>query len=207
MKYTTKNQLRLTAKTVHATLPAVISLAVLFALLLSGCSTVKPTVFLNRDYNFAYVERVAIVPFENLSNDQGAGPRLTHLFMTELLAAEAFDIVEPGEVIKALGKYTLPRKDLLTVDQIKELGKTLGVQALIIGTVNESTNNRSSGGPATVVTLDVRMMETEEGQIVWSATDTEGSRTFLSSLFGTEQRSYSEVARRCVRKTIDTLID
>jgi len=176
-------------------------------LLLTGCSTMGPTVFLHQEYNFAYVERVAVVPFENLSNDQGAGARLTHLFMTELLSAEVFDIVEPGEVVKVLGKYSLPRTDLITVDQAKELGKSLNVQALIIGTVNESTENRASGGPATVVTLDVRMIETETGETIWSATNTEGSRTFLSSLFGTEQRSYSEVARRCVRKIIDTLID
>ena len=177
------------------------------ALLLTSCSTMGPTVFLHQEYNFAYVERVAIVPFENLSSDQGAGARLTHLFMTELLSAEVFDVVEPGEVVKAMGKFSLPRKDLITVEQAKELGKALDVQALIIGTVDESTANRASGGPATVVTLDVRMLETETGETIWSATNTEGSRTFLSSLFGTEQRSYSEVARRCVRKIIDTLID
>ncbi len=186
---------------------AVIPVLLAVILMAAGCSTVRPTVFIHEEYNFAFVERVAIVPFENLSDDQGAGARLTHLFMTELLAAKVFDVVEPGEVVQALGKYPLPRKDLITMEQAKEIGKTLRVQALIIGSVNESKNNRAGGGPATVVTLQVRMVEIESGQTVWSATHTEGSRTFLSSLFGTEERSYSEVARRCVRRTIDTLID
>ena len=176
-------------------------------LIAGGCSGMGSTVFVHRDYNFNFVEKVAVVPFENLSNDQGASARITHLFITELLAADAFDIVEPGEVLVAISKLSLTRTDMLSEEQAKQLGKELGVQGLILGAVNESSGLRSAGNNETVVTLDVRMVETESAQTVWSATQTEGSKGFFSSLFGTSDKSQSEVARKCVRKVIKTLVD
>jgi len=164
------------------------------------------TVFIHREYNFAFVEKVAVLPFENLSTDQGASARVTHLFITELLATDAFDIVEPGEVLSATGRMNVTRFDLLSEEQAKQLGQALGVQGIILGTVNESTGARAAANEGTVVTLDVRMIETESAQTVWSATHTEGSRGFFASLFGTGQRSQSEVARKCVRKVIKTLV-
>lgn len=174
---------------------------------LTGCSGMGSTVFVHRDYNFSFVEKVAVIPFENLSNDQGASARVTHLFITELLAADAFDVVEPGEVLLALSKMSLTRSDMISEDQAKQLGKALGVQGVILGAVNESSGLRSAGNGETVVTLDVRMVETESAQTVWSATHTEGSKGFFSSLFGTSEKSQSEVARKCVRKVIKTLVD
>ncbi|MBK7093409.1 MAG: hypothetical protein IPH59_17125 [bacterium] len=176
-------------------------------MVLAGCSGMGSTVFVHRDYNFNFVEKVAVIPFENLSNDQGASARVTHLFITELLAADAFDVVEPGEVSLALSKMSLTRSDMISEDQAKQLGKALGVQGLILGAVNESSGLRSAGNGETVVTLDVRMVETESAQTVWSATHTEGSKGFFSSLFGTSEKSQSEVARKCVRKVIKTLVD
>ncbi len=163
------------------------------------------TVFVHRDYNFAFVEKVAVIPFENLSNDQGAGSRITLVFVTELLSTDAFDVVEQGEVLDAISKISMTRSDMLTEEQAKKLGTTLGVQAIILGTVNESSGGQA-GGNGTIVTLDVRMIESESAQTVWSATHTEGGRGFLSSIFGTGAKSQSEVARQCVRKVIKTLV-
>ena len=86
-----------------------------------ACSGMKPTVFVNKQYNFNFLEKVAVVPFENLSTDQGAGARITHIFLTEMLAAESFDIAEPGEVSKVTQKYIGSGGSALTRDQIKEI--------------------------------------------------------------------------------------
>jgi TolB-like protein len=171
----------------------------------AGCAGMGSTVFVHQNYNFNFVEKVAVVPFENLSNDQGASARVSHLFITELLATDAFDVVEPGEVLNAISKLSLTRTDMLSEDQAKQLGKALDVQAVILGSVNESSAAQAANRQI-VVTLDVRMVETESAQTVWSATHTEGSKSFLSSLFGTGQKSQSEVARQCVRKVIKTLV-
>ena len=182
------------------------SLWLLTTAFLVACSGMKPTVFVNKQYNFNFLEKVAVVPFENLSNDQGAGARITHIFLTELLAAESFDIAEPGEVSKVTQKYIGTGGSALTRDQITEIGKTLGVQGIILGSVNETSGSRAGGSATIEVTIDARMVETETGQTVWSATNTEGSRGFLASLFGTGDKSEAETSRKCVRRLIQTLV-
>lgn len=176
------------------------------AAMLVACSGMQPTVFVNRQYNFSFLEKVAVVPFENLSNDQGAGPRITHIFVTELLAAESFDLAEPGEVSKVTQKYIGSSGSSLTQEQIAEVGKALGVQGIILGSVNKSATFVSGGAAGAEVTIDVRMVETETGQTVWSATHTEGGRGFFASLFGTGGKSEAEAERKCVKRVIRTLV-
>jgi len=181
-------------------------LAVL-ASLLTGCAGMKPTIFLHPEYNFGYIEKVAVIPFENLSKEQGAASRATRLFVSELLATESFEVVEPGEVSRALEKFATIRAAQLTQAQLVEIGKQLGVQALFLGSVNESSSMRSGSASTSVVTMVVRLVETDEGVSVWSATHTEGGRGFWATLFGTGQKSESEVTRNCVKKTLKTLIN
>ncbi len=176
------------------------------ALVIGACSGMGPTTFLHPEFNFAYVERVGVIPFENLTKDQGAGARATRFFIAELLAAEAFDVVEPGEVARVLEKHMTSRTGDLTEEQAINVGKELGAQAVFLGSVGESSTVRSGAGSSNVVTLVVRMVETDTGQTVWSTTHTEGGRGFWSVLFGTGERSMSEVMRRCVKKSIKTLI-
>lgn len=176
-------------------------------LIFAGGCGIKPTVFLHPQFNFSFIERVAVVPFENLSSDQGAGARVTQIFVTELFSYEAFNIVEPGETGRVLEPYSIVRTSALTNEQIESIGRQLKVQALFLGTVTESSSQRSAGSNSNTVTLTVRLVETETGETVWSATHSEGGRGFWSAVFGTDSRSYSEVTRRCVRRIIDTLID
>ena len=180
--------------------------AALLIIFMAGCG-VKPTVFLHPQYNFRFVERVAVVPFENLSADQGAGARITQVFITELFASEVFDIVEPGETNRVLEPYSIVRTSALTKEQIRSIGKELNVQGLILGTVTESSSLRTGGSTFNTVTMVARMVETETGSTVWSATHSQGGRGFWSSIFGTENKSQSEVTRTCVHKIIGTLID
>lgn len=182
------------------------SLWLLTLLFFLGCSGMGPTVFVNPQYNFSFLEKVAVVPFENFSNDQGAATRATHIFITELLSTETFDVVEPGEVSKAVLKYNTGGGVSMTRDQIVEAGKALGVQGIILGSVNETTGLHGGASPSTDVTIDARMVETETGQTVWSATHTEGGHGFWASLFGTADKSASESTRKCVRRVIKTLI-
>ncbi len=90
--------------------------------ILTGCASMGSTVFIHRDYNFTFVEKVAVVPFENLSNDQSAGSRVTLLFVTELLSTDAFDVIEQGEVLSAISKISMTRSDMLTEEQTRKIG-------------------------------------------------------------------------------------
>jgi TolB-like protein len=173
---------------------------------LAGCGRQAATVFINPEFNFGYIERVAVVPFENLTQDQGAAARIGRLFIAELFAAKAFDIVEPGEVSRALERFGTVRAAELTAEQIEELGQELHAQGIIFGSVTESSGRMVRTGEGSACTLVVRMVETEQATTVWSATATAEGRGFWSRALGTGSKQESEVARECVDRAIRTLI-
>lgn len=180
-------------------------LIVTIALIIS-CGGIAPTVFLHPEFNFSYIERVAVVPFENVTRDQGAGFRTTRFFMSYLLSREVFEVVEPGEVKRVLEQHGITRTSDLTSQQIIDIGRELKVQALFLGSVNESSNMHSGSGVNNVVTVVARMVETDTGTSIWSATHTESGRSFWSSIFGGGEKSQSEVTRNCIKKVLNTLI-
>ncbi|RLA05501.1 MAG: hypothetical protein DRQ54_08005 [Gammaproteobacteria bacterium] len=184
-----------------------LALALLLALFGGGCGGTGATRFIHPEFDFSFVENVAVVPFENLSDAQGSGAQATRYFVTSLLASDAFLVIEPGEVARVLETQSLVRTAQLTDAQIKAVGRDLGVQGLFLGTVSESASLRSGSTTVSVVTVVIRLVETETGATVWSATNSDDSAGFWSTLFGTGQKSRSEVMRRCIDGCLDTLLD
>jgi TolB-like protein len=177
----------------------------LSAVSLAGCGGMRATRYINPDYSFAFVERVAVLPFENFSSEPDAGVRATRLLITELLASGAVDVVEPGEVNAALnrlaGLATPPSSE-----HIIALGKSLKAQAVILGSVSQSETVRSGTVTIPVVTLDTHMVETETGSAVWAVTHTEKGAGLGAKFLGTASEPISETMRRCVKKIVHKLV-
>jgi TolB-like protein len=165
----------------------------------------KTTQFSNPRFDFGFVEKIAVLPLENLSTDSQAGERTTRILITELLSSGAVDVVEPGEVRAALGRipgsHTTP-----TTEQVTRLGELLGVQAVITGAVTQSEMVRSGTISVPTVTLDLHMLETETGAPVWAATHTDRGSGVSTKILGTGVEPIAKTTRRCVRKTIRTLV-
>ena len=177
----------------------------LAALGAAGCATVAPTKFINPDYDFSYLQRVAVLPLEDLSQERDAGVRASRLLITELLATGAVNVVEPGEVSAALMKAGVVNSQP-TTEQVIAIGKQLGVQAVITGAVTQAENQRRGAALVPVVTIDLHMVETETGQAVWAATHTETGSNAATRLLGSGGRAISETMRRCVRELVETLV-
>ncbi|GAB4375987.1 MAG: DUF799 family lipoprotein [Acidobacteriota bacterium] len=183
----------------------IVRVATLLAVLgVAGCASVPKARFVHPEFDFGYVERVAVLPFGNLSPVRDAGEKAGRLFITELLATGAVDVVEPGEVRAAveavLGGGTDP-----TTEQIQALGRRLGVQALVLGTVTEFETVRSGASSVPVITIDAHMVETESGATVWAATHTVRGTTFSSRVFGSGALAGAEAMRRCVHELVEAL--
>ncbi len=186
-------------------------LPVLFLILISvavgGCTRgMRPTSFINTDYNFAFLERVAVLPLLNLSEDRQAGSRATRILITELLSTGAVDVVEPGETLAALNRIT-SGDPTPTTEQIIALGKALNVQAVLQGSVAQSGTSRAGTVMIPVVTLDVHMLETESGQAIWAVTHTEKGGAAGAAILGTGSEPISQTTRRCARRLIKTLVN
>jgi TolB-like protein len=188
--------------------PATTSLlALILAILWLGCASgLEPTQFTNPNFDFAFVEKVAVLPLENHSQDRQAAVRATRLLITELLATGAVDVVEPGQVQAALDRLPGGVRTAPNNEQITELGESLEVQAIIFGSVSQSENIRSGTVSIPVVTLDVHMVETETGVAVWAATHTEKGGGLSAKLLGTGAEPISATTRRCARVIVENLV-
>jgi len=177
----------------------------------AGCrSGLPPTQFTNTAFDFSFVQRVAVLPFENLAGDREAGIRVTRVMTTELLASGTVEVVEPGEVQAALIKVagTRPgRAPSLSTEQIVALGAELSAQAVIVGTVTQLEVLRVGSVSTPVVSIDAHMVEAETGESVWAATHTETGSSAAARLLGTGGRPLADTVRRCVRELLKTLIE
>ena len=178
---------------------------------LTSCAgNLAPTQFIDPDFDFEFVERVAVYPFENQSNDREAGTRSTRLFMTELLATGAVGVVETGEVLAAVSqipRLQAPKVTRPSRAEIIALGEQLNVQALVLGTVTQSETLRSGQVGIPVVTIDAHLVETETGTSVWAGTHTEKGGGLGKKILGTGTEPISETTRRCIRRLISSLIE
>lgn len=190
----------MTSKTTY---PGLLAFSVM---VLSACSSaVTTTDFAHPQFDFGYVERVAVLPLENLSGDRQAGVRATRLLITELLASGAVDVVEPGDVQAALDRIpggAIPP----SAEEVVRLGEALQVQAVISGSVTESQLIRSGNLTYPVVTLDVHMLETETGRAVWAATHTEKGGSWGAQFLGTGAEPISTTTRKCVRAVLEAMV-
>jgi len=188
-----------------------ITLTLSVVLTMTGCgSAMQPTEFLNPSFDFAFVERVAVLPFENLSSDRQAGFRAGRLTVTELLASNAVDVVEPGEVNAVLAKFPGAVRGQIkqpSTEEIVSLAGELGVQAVILGSVSQSETIRSGAVTIPVVTLDLHMVEAETGRTVWATTHSKKGTSFGARVLGTGGEPMAETTRQCLREMLKALIE
>ncbi len=111
----------------------------LIVIIVGGCGgkSVKRT-FLRENIDLGFIDRIAVMPFENNTNDEFAGERARNAATIHILARGLFDVVDPGLVDSALQEEALEPGTPLDLNSLKRLGQRLNVQAFILGTVDGS---------------------------------------------------------------------
>jgi TolB-like protein len=173
-------------------------------IILTACG--GPTRYINPAANFALIKKVAVIPFDNLTSDRTAGEKVTDIFVTELLAHKLFSVIEYGEVTKALKEKGLEGLKGLSSEQAKVLGRTLGVDGFILGTVNiYGVSRAGSSLEYPKVTFSVRMLEAPSGILLWKATGRGDGLTWTYRLFGLGGKDVSVVTKEVSRQIIATM--
>ncbi len=169
-----------------------------------GCRG-RTLAYIHPNADLSFIKKLAVMPFINLTEDQFAGRKVREVLVAELLLTGALDVVEPGEVNRALTEKKIDSVGSLTAEQIQVIGRALGAQALILGTVEEFGDVRSGSLSAPLVTIGLRMIDVESGTIIWSVNHSRGGIGTMTRLFGIGEGTISEVTTRVVREAIDTL--
>lgn len=175
-------------------------------LLVAGCASGGATRYLHPNVDMGALQKVAVLPFENLTSERTAGEKVQKVFLTELLSLEAFDVVEPGAVVRVLKAERVESVDALGPAELKRIGEALKADALFVGTVVDFADNRTGTTPAPDVTIQLRLVETQSGVTVWSASQTRSGASLSARLFGVGGMSLTEAARAVLREQLRSLV-
>jgi TolB-like protein len=164
-----------------------------------------PPFYIRPDYDFSYIKKVVVLPLDNLTNEKFAGEAVRQVVICELLATGLVDVAVPGEADAAVDKLGMKSIKSLNAEQIKTIGNTLKVQAVVFGSVEKFGEVRIGNISAPEVTITLIMADTSSGSIVWSVTKTGGGASFMARHFGAKSETMSEAVLRVVREAIQTL--
>ncbi len=176
-------------------------------LLISNCGGKStPSFYINQEIDFSFIKRVAVLPFENFSNEKFANDSVRQVVISELLASGLVEVVCPGDVNAALDSLKIKTGSSPSAEQIKSIGKTLKVQAIIMGTVNKYGEIREGSISVPEVSLTLMMADAGSGSIIWSVTKTRIGGGFWAKHFGARADTMSETVLKVVREAIKTLL-
>ena len=116
------------------------ALTLCFALGLAACAP-NSVGILNDRYNFKRIKRVALVSFSDYPGAAGSGEITASAFEMHLLKA-GYSVVERRQISKLFNEQALDLTGSIDPATLRKLGKLLGVQAIVLGSVTDFFNIR-----------------------------------------------------------------
>lgn len=175
-------------------------------LTLNGCAGgSKGQTFVREGVDIGYVNKVAVLPFANNTDDDFAAQRIRNITATEILAMELFDVVDQGIVDSALREMAINRDTPLDEPLIRRLGQRLGVQGFIIGEVNGLGENRQAAFVYTEVSLTLQLLDSESAQALWRNSDSLSGYSLTDRLFGLAPMDSFQVTVSLLKRMLSTI--
>ncbi len=179
--------------------------AVSMLVFIYGCSAAKNyTSYIRPQFDIAGVKEIAVLPFENYTSGSYAAERVRRAVMIELMS-KGIEVTEPGEITAVLRKQRIRSVRNITVENIRNIGEALGVDAVMKGSVGAFGISKGISVTYPDVSVNLTLIEPESGNIVWAASNTSGGPGFWTRHFGAEGPTLDEAAARVVREALDTL--
>jgi hypothetical protein len=141
---------------------------------LAGCATIAPRFYVNPQADMTLYRKVAVLPFFNLSRDPLAGERVTRVFVTEMIIADRYRVVEPGEFRTVLRNLDAqPSADgVFDAGKLREAAAKVDAAGIVQGTVTDYQVQRSGQDEFPVLSFDVELLDAATGNVVWRASIT-----------------------------------
>lgn len=178
----------------------------LVMLWLAGCASGPTTSYVNENVSFGYIEKVAILPFENHTQNKMVEERVRDIVTTEVLSRGLFDVVEKGDLARFLREEMVVREHQ-SLDQAtaKRLIPRLQAQAYLAGSVDDFSEVRNGSYSYPVVALTLRLVDAESSRIIWQASGHASGYSTVDRLFGLASEDANQVTFRLVDRLLDTL--
>lgn len=174
----------------------------------ASCASAPPEEFtyFHPSMDFGAIKTVAVMPFENLANDKSAAGRVRDVVITMLLSTGQMYVIPPGEVARASVRAGIATPAAPATEEIIKLAAITKVNAVITGVVREYGEVKSGSTSANVISISLQMIESQSGQVIWSASTTKGGITMKDRLLGGGGKPMNEITEIAVNDIINKLL-
>lgn len=177
-------------------------------------------------------KRVAVLNFEDKTErrytwggGKTPGSGMADMLVTALVKSDAYTVIERAEIDRVLQEQDLGTAGIVTQQSAAEVGKMLGAEIVIFGSVTEfGYKDRSVGGATrrfgigiesqtAVVATDVRMVNSTTGEIIAAENvrkeeSKRGLKVDTRKLdFGTQSDFDESLVGEATRDAIDTIVE
>jgi TolB-like protein len=134
----------------------------------AGCAA-PARLYVNPQADMTHYDRIAVLPFGNLSQQPFAGERVTRMFTTELIMASRYQIVEPADFVAVLNRMGVEPDQSGSLDpkKLAEAADSLHATGIIRGAVIEYGFQRFGQDDVPVLAFDVELVDAATGDAVW----------------------------------------
>jgi TolB-like protein len=101
---------------------------------------------------------VAVLPFENMGASKDLGEIILDKMITVLWNQDRFKVMERAALNQVLAEQSLGQSGIVDATTAAEIGKGIGVDAIIIGSV--------AAAPSGALSIDTRVIDTESAAII-----------------------------------------
>lgn len=141
------------------------------AFFLTACAA---NVIVRRTPDPAKPVRVAVLPFKAQPEHPESGALAYEAFSTYLLRLKGYSMIDRGALDQVIKEQKLTQTGIIDQEKAVEIGKLLGAEGVVLGTVTEYTPRNYLLFPPAKVSLTARLINTKTGEVEWTASDTRG---------------------------------
>ncbi len=172
----------------------------LFFLLLTLCFMLYALCFLNVSYAAQQSQKIkiALFPFENLSDDKSA---LTVVMpvLKGRLEARGLEILDDDSLNRFLLKERIRSTGYISRDTARKIREELNVQAILVGSINSFFP-----GDNPVVGLSTRLINSSDGTILWANHASATGEDFTTILGLGKVKTIDRLTSKVISKLLDS---
>ena len=166
-------------------------------------------------------DRVAVMDFENKTQYGGwrLGRGASDILTTELVKTGKFNVMERDRLAAIIQEQNLGASGRIDPSTAARIGKIIGVKFIITGAVTEYGQSHAGGGGRGVnigkkgyhATVDMRMVNTTTGEIIFADSSSHSESTLNIRVFGIgggedfNEKKATEVMRKAIKKLVEKL--
>jgi TolB-like protein len=181
-------------------------LGVLLSVIVISACLSRPNAYVRDHYDASGVQKVALFSFHNNTKIPEAGDMVTGAFLAGLVEGGRFQVEFPGNIRSFLVSERIIVRTGLDLDTIKLMGKRLGVDAVVLGQVEEYAGaEEARRGMVPTVSISARMVDAQTGEILWMAQYRRTGDDYIKVLDFGKIRSVGELTNKVVGEMIETI--